>query len=138
MTMKKILLALLMLGLVGGAVGLYYFNKPLEAMAGQKADFELSAAELYNAFELDEAAANAKYLDKVVQVTGTVLEVKPDETGKTGILLDAGGMFGVNCKLDDLAKDQRTSFTEGEAVTLKCICTGKLMDVVLVRCVEVQ
>ncbi|MAT53947.1 MAG: hypothetical protein CMN32_05660 [Saprospirales bacterium] len=136
--MKKLFLAILILGILGAAVGFYFYNKPLDAMAGQKADFKLTAEELFNAFENDEAAANAKYLDKVVEVRGKVLEVKPDEDGKTGILLDAGGMFGVNCKLDDLAEDQRQNFTEGEEVSLKCICTGKLMDVVLVRCVEVE
>ncbi len=136
--MKKLLLAILILGILGAAVGFYFYNKPLEAMAGQRADFKMSAEELYNAFDNDEEAANARYLGKVIEVTGKVLEVKPDEEGKTGILLDAGGMFGVNCKLDDLAEHPRESFAEGEEITLKCNCTGKLMDVVLVRCVEVE
>ncbi len=134
--MKKILLSLLILGLIGAAAALYFFNKPLEAMAQQKADFKMSAEELFRAFDLDEQAANTKYLDKVIEVKGRVLAIQPDEGGKTGILLDAGGMFGVNCKLDDLAGHQRQNFTEGETVSFKCICTGKLMDVVLVRCVE--
>ena len=52
--MKKLFLAILILGILGAAVGFYFYNKPLDAMAGQKADFKLTAEELFNAFENDD------------------------------------------------------------------------------------
>ena len=61
-----------------------------------------------------------------------------DEEGRTSITLESGSeMFGVICQLDNLTKHARTNFKEGEEIKLKGICTGVLMDVVLVRCVEV-
>ena len=43
---------------------------------------------------------------------------------------------GVICQLDELSEHKRTEFETGETVQLKGRCTGMLMDVVLVRCVE--
>jgi hypothetical protein len=135
--MKKILIIGGLLALFGAAVGFYFYNKPHQNIRSAKADFTVTATELFNAFETDETAANEKYLGKIIEVTGTVQEVKKDEEGKTGVTLEGGGMmFGVICKLDDFSEPKRTEFTQGEQVTLKGECTGMLMDVVLVRCVE--
>ena len=106
-------------------------------MAGAETDYALSANELFTAFETDEAAANEKYLDKVVGVEGTVKSVSKDEDGTISVTLStAGDMFGVICQLDNLSTPKRTEFEVGEKVAFKGICTGMLMDVVLVRCVE--
>jgi hypothetical protein len=134
--MKKILLIAGILAITGASIGYLIYNKPHEKMATAKADFHIQASELFAAFEANEKAANEKYLDKTIEVTGKVVEAKLDEDGKTGIMLDAGGMFGVSCKLDDFAPPKRTEFQPGEEVIFKCKCTGLLMDVVLVRCVE--
>ena len=135
--MKKTFLIIGILAVIGGGVGYYMYNKPLEDMASAKTDITLAATELFSAFEADEAAANAKFLDKKVQVTGKVLQVETDGEGIVGITLEAGGMLGgVLCKLDRLSEHKRTTFQEGEEVTFKGICTGILMDVVVERCIE--
>ena len=70
--------------------------------------------------------------------SGKIKEVATDENGMMSLTLESGSeMFGVICQMDNLSKHQRTEFEEGEEVKLKGICTGVLMDVVLVRCVEV-
>ena len=126
------------LAIMGIGIGVMIYNKPHKNMQSATADLIIPAIELFTAFEQDENAANEKYLDKVVQVSGTVQEVKKDEDGNLGITLDGGSMmFGVICKLDALSEHKRTEFKEGEKVTFKGICTGILMDVVLERCVEI-
>lgn len=136
--MKAYLKYGLLLAVVLIGVGIYMYNKPHQNIKKAKADFELEATELFSQFETNEANANTQYLDKVVQVTGSVKETGTDDEGQISITLDAGNsMFGIICKLDDLTKHKRTSFQPGEKVTLKGVCTGMLMDVVLVRCVEV-
>ena len=136
--MKKIGVLLGLLCIIGGATGYYLYNKPHENVSKAKADFEMTAVELFSAFEADEAASNQKYLDKFIQVEGTINEVKEDEEGFPVLFLDGGGMlFGVKCNLDRLSEHERTNFTQGESVVLKGICTGMLSDVVLDRCVEV-
>jgi hypothetical protein len=136
--MKKILIYGLVLALIAASVGFYLYNKPHQNMNRAKSDLSLSATELFTDFENDEANANTKYLDKIVEVQGIVKEISTDETGTTSVTLESGSdMFGVICQMDNLTDHKRTAFQKGEEVTLKGICTGVLMDVVLVRCIEV-
>jgi hypothetical protein len=137
--MKNVFKYGLLLALIGAGIGVYLWNKPFENMDSAKTDVELSASELFTAFADNEAQANEAYLDKVIAVTGKVREVTNSPEGITKVTLDSGDeMFGVICQLDELSDHQRTDFQPGESVTFKGKCTGMLMDVVLVRCVEVE
>ncbi len=134
--MKRALQLLLVLVVIGGIVAYMMYNKPFEEMETMKVDLILPAAALFADYESDEATANERYNDKVLQVTGKVLEVNKDEDGIVNVLLESDGMFGVVCKLDEMSKHKRTEFEAGEEVTFIGICTGYLSDVVLVRCIE--
>lgn len=128
----------LLLALVGAAVGYYLWNKPHQNMEKAAADISIEASELFAAFDTDETAANKEYLDKVIQISGTVRSSSYNEEGDVKVTLDSRDeMFGVICELDELSEHERTRFDPGEKITMKGKCTGKLMDVVLVRCVEV-
>ena len=73
-------------------------------------------------------------LNKVIEVTGMVQDILEDTSGVTVTLQTASGIFGVKCQMD---KNENTSGVgKGKQVKLKGICTGYLMDVVLVRCVK--
>ena len=135
--MKKIIYLILIAVIIGGGIGLYQYNKPHKNMSSAVSDYTISAVELFNEYDEDEIGSNEKYLDKVIEVNGTVQEVK-EEDGIVTVVLGSDGMFGVVCQLDELTRHKRTSFTNGENVTFKGICTGVLMDVVLVRSVEVE
>lgn len=124
--------------LLGGAItGYLIYNKPYEKMESASIDFKTTAESLFTDFESDENLANEKYLDKIMVVSGVVKGVNTSEDGLVNVMLESGGMMGgVICKLDELTEHKRKTFSEGETVTFKGICTGMLMDVVLVRCVE--
>lgn len=136
--MKRILYFVLALACLGGAIGYYLWNKPHENMQTAKADMAIDAAVLFNEFETDEAAANAKYLDKTVAVSGKVKETTRTDDGTVKVSLDTGSDFGVLCELDPLSQHPRTDFASGETVTFKGICTGFNFDVQLTRCVEAK
>ena len=132
----KYLLGLLVLGIV---VGVYMYNKPHQNIKSSKAVETLTATAVFEAYEADETVANQRFLDKVIEITGEVLAVNKDAEGIISVTLDAGkDMFGVICQLDQLSKHPREDFPIGESVRFKGICTGMLMDVVFVRCVEVD
>ena len=136
--MKRILYLLLALVCAGGAIGYYQWNKPQKDMQAAKADMAIDAAALFNEFNTDETAANAKYLDKTVAVSGKVKETTKTEDGTVKVSLDTGSDFGVFCELDPLSQHPRTDFATGETVTFKGLCTGLNFDVQLTRCVEVK
>ena len=134
--MKKLIGIGLLLALLGVGVGYFMYNKPHQNMEKAEADMTLESTTLFSAFESNEAEANEKYLDKIIKISGTVKEVNTDEEGNISLTLESGNeLFGVICQMDNLTKQEKTDFKIGEPVTLKGICTGMLMDVVLVRCV---
>lgn len=136
--MRYVLSGLLLVALAGGYAGYKMWNKPHREVAGASADVALEATELYAQYTADEAAANALYLDKIVQVCGTVVQVS-NENGLVTIQLDSGDLMGgVLCELDNFAAHDRTEFPAGERACFKGICTGYLSDVVLNRCSEVK
>jgi len=131
--MKKLLIVFIILGLVGAFVGYKMFNKPLENIRSIPADYTLTPAHLLNEFENDENTANALYLDKVIEVSGRVEKVS-NEGDKMTLYIDAQNeISNVIFQLADLDP----SIKVNDELTLKGICTGYLMDVVLVRAVKI-
>ena len=138
--MKRLLLYIIPLIVIGVGVAYFVYNKPHKDIAGSKADLTISATELYNAFESDEQAANAKYLDKVVAVKGVVKDVSGGDDDSKQIILDTGNpLASISCSMDHLSEHKGFSAIQnGDQVTLKGICTGMLMDVVIDRAVIVN
>jgi len=135
--MKRILLALLALALIGAGVGYYMWNKPHQDMAAAKTDLAIDATALFAEYNADETSCNAKYLEKVIAVSGKVKEVTNDE-GNVKVSLETGGDFGVRCLLSTTSSHARTEFSPGEAVTFKGTCNGLNFDVELSNCVEIK
>jgi hypothetical protein len=136
---KKLLIFGCIAAVIGGGFGYYMWNKP-HAEIG-KPDFTTTATELAAEFTADEAKATEKYvgsMDKmiVVQVSGTVSSVENDTSGVSIALETGDPMNGVSCVLDKFTKQAKTDYKAGDVVTLKGICTGKLSDVVIDRCVQ--
>ncbi len=138
--MRKIIFTIIGIISIGAlATGIYLWNKPHKNMQRAAADLTIAAADLMAAFKNDENAANARYLDKVVAVSGKVSETTTDGS-VTVVSLDAADDFGsITCELDQLSQQNRTDFSPGESITLKGVCAGNNgIDVVLVRCVLVE
>lgn len=137
MSWKKISIAAMILAVAGGAIGLYMYNKPHKNYIKAKPDISITAKELINAFETDEKAANNRFLDKIVEVSGEVSDLTTSNTGEVAItLIDA--MFGVTLTLDPIFttknKQQIQSIKIGDPLTLKGRCDGYLTDVRLSKC----
>jgi len=137
--MKKIVIIVLVLAVVGGIVGYTIYNKPHADIAASKPTEVLTAEALYSAYESDELKANKRFLGKIIDVSGTVIQVNQNEGRVVSLVLEAGGLIGgVACLLDEVDSDHRQDFKVGESVKMRCVCTGKLMDVELNRCVEIN
>ncbi|MFA7409458.1 MAG: hypothetical protein WCY83_04470, partial [Bacteroidales bacterium] len=71
--------------LVAGGLLLYIFRTGQPDMMKVKADFHLTATELYQAFEADEAAAMSLYTGTTIAVTGRLEDVETNEWGHVTI-----------------------------------------------------
>ena len=138
MSIKRILLVVVVLGLIGAAVGYALWNKPHENMQSSKAEATVEASALFQEYNADEKAANDKYLGKTIAVSGKVKETSTTAGGPAKITLETGDEFTVICELDALSQHARTDFPAGETVTFKGKCDGLNLDVQLSRCVEVK
>lgn len=88
--MKKIgyLLIVVLVGIMAGAV-YFYMYKDHRNIAEEKGSFSVTSHSLFNEFKVDEAKANAKYLDQTIIVSGSISEVHKAEKA---LVLD-GKMF---------------------------------------------
>ena len=134
--MKKIMLLLLSLALIGGIYGYLQWNKPHQDVAKRKEDLSIVANELFIAFEQDEVKANSLYLDKLIHVNGVIKGIENNDAGDiTVILVTENDMSSLLCNLDPLVKHNINALKAGQNVHLKGFCSGFLMDVVLDRCI---
>jgi hypothetical protein len=132
-TSRNILILFLFAVLASVLVYLYTFRKSDVSVGSKKADVEIEAPALLEAFETDEDSANELYLGKIISVTGTVESVSEDSVGISVYLKEMDAIAGVICSFDKESNDIST-VEKGNKVIIKGICTGYLMDVVLNRC----
>ena len=133
MKKKQILIVLLIAAL--GVVFIIYqytFRKAAPNVAHKKADAELTAIDLLEAFERNEQSANTLYLGKILIVSGTVESVSLDSLPSVYIK-DPTSVSGVICGFDQNASGI-ASVQKGAEIRIKGICTGYLMDVILNKC----
>jgi hypothetical protein len=139
-TWKKILIGFALITFLGAVGGYYLYNKKPVDVRTLQPDLSVTANSLIVAFNSDEAAANLKYLDKVIAVKGIIADIKIDSSTKqASVILDSGDpMSAVTCSFynDEIGAVQKLS--KGTVVVIKGKCTGKLMDVVLNNCSIIQ
>jgi hypothetical protein len=115
--------------LIGAGSGVYLFTKKVPGLDRVQTDFELSADDLFLAFETDESAATQMYENRVILVSGKVQSVSED--GLNLILATNNGLMGgINCSFPAPLK----AIQVGEQIQVKGLCQGFLMDVILTNC----
>lgn len=133
--MKKRIWILAVFMLIGGAIGMYMYNKPHKAIVDMDSTASLTSLEIIRAYQENEQLANEQFLGEVVTVNGVVQAVEMD-AGLTLILEGTDLMTTIRCQLDHLTDHPAfAQLNTGDEVTVKGICTGFLMDVVLERCI---
>jgi hypothetical protein len=130
MRLAKILIFVILIFLLVGVIGAYLlYNKPHRSV-DEGTGIPVTAAVLFKDYETDEVAANAKYLDQVVEVSGKVSDQYVNQQGKTVVLLATEHpLYGIQCTLND----STNAPIPGEVVTIKGICTGYLSDVIVIQ-----
>ena len=125
---KKTILSILVVGILA-AIGVWYYVYKVDhgINVAKTTGIVITADQLVQEFNANEDSANKKYLNKVLQVTGEVSEVKQDST-LTNVTLKTADMLS-NVYLTLVANEPKPD--SGKIVTVKGICTGKLSDVVL-------
>lgn len=133
MNKKKIIIGILLLGVIGAFVGYKIYNKPHIDVSEVVADITISSNNILEEFTADEAKANSKYLEKIVAVSGEIAEIKIEKEKGIITLKTNDDFASILCHLSLDATKKMNSLKVGQTITLKGICTGFLMDVILVK-----
>lgn len=126
--MQKWKKAALITGIVGVlaavAVLLYVFLKPHRDVSNEKG-VPLTAQALYDAFKANEADANAKYLDKAIELSGEIADLNTNQDGHVVVNVKTNDpLFVINCTF----KTNPGALQPGQTITFKGICTGYIPD----------
>ena len=126
---KKIVLIIVIAGILAAIYPAYLFFMPHRDVQKTEAFASLSTKELVDEYLKDNAAANAKYLEKdgnskVLIVSGTVFEITKDQNNQTVILLkDAGEDAGVSCTFLAAADNNIKNIKIGDKIKVKGFIT---------------
>jgi len=121
--MKKRTLFLIVI-LVIAAAGAYLYFSSLQKVpdpSGDKPDAVVTASALLEAFDRDTIAAGKLYINRLLQVSGTVISV--DSSGAV-VLGEEGQASSVSVSLDPRHIQEYKKLKTGNPAVLKGRCTG--------------
>lgn len=125
--------------LVAVIVGLYFYNAGHKDLKEKPPDVVVTAPDLYKAFSADEEYANEIYMNKIVEVVGVLEKIEVNQDSSMNIILASGEPMGnVICTFENPEAIKESSLKEGNNITVKGICKGMLMDVLLNNCILVE
>jgi hypothetical protein len=130
-----ILLFLLILGCI--FIALYLFNLKDKDLQKVKPDAVISATELQKVFETNESKADSIYLNKIIEVSGTIRSVNPGEDKAVNISLETENpLSSIICTFKSLPDS--SGIKPGDQITIRGELTGFLLDVLLNNCILVN
>ena len=134
---KIALFVVLFIAVLSILAGLYLFNMKHTNMAKAKPDFIVTASSLQKEFEDNEKIASTKYINKILEVTGTIGSITPADSNNINISLKTGSdISSVICTFHTIAN--LSKLKTGDEISIRGECSGFLMDVLLNNCAIVQ
>lgn len=98
-----------------------------------KPEFSLSASALYKEYKKNEVAADNKYKDKIIKISGTVDSIGKDVMKNTYIMLVGEGVIeglnGIQCFFPDKASGDIAKINKGDNVTIQGKCDGLMLGI---------
>lgn len=130
---KISLFSVLFIAIAAVLIGLHEFNLKHPDTSKAKPAFVVTATVLEKEFADNEAAASAKYINKIIEVSGTIASVTHADSTHINISLKTGSdISSVICTF--AASDDHSKMGPGEEIILRGECSGYLMDVLLNNC----
>ena len=118
---RKIILTVIALILVVGLIGAYFYFNPNPDITQDKPDVSVQAKDLVAAFNSDTAAARLLYIDKIVEVTGTIKKI--DTTGAV-VMGEDGSPSEVVIGLDRRHMRDFEKLNVGATAVMQGVCSG--------------
>jgi uncharacterized membrane protein len=138
-TWIKILVTLILIGIIAGVLGYFFvYNKPHKHYSKAKAEFSLTAEELYKSFTENTTVAEQRFNGRVIAVEDSLNGWETSNELVILVFAFGDGMFGpegVRCTMLPEFNEKAKSLNEGDFIQLKGLCTGYTgVDVIMDKC----
>ena len=134
----KIIIGFFLAAIIGLIASLYYYNKPHVNVEKSNAVYSLTAQNLIKESQENEKNTNEKYTERVIQIEGNIYEISTLRGNTVVTLKDSVSESSIICHMQAEDNKRVLSLKKGSRVTLKGVCTGYLLDVIMVRCILVE
>jgi hypothetical protein len=134
----KIILGFLIIAILGLFGSLYYYNKPHVNVENSDAVYRLTAQNLIKEYQENEQNTNEKYTEQVIQIEGNVYEISTLRGNSVVTLNDPDSQSSIICHMQAEDNKRALRLKKGQRIVIKGVCTGYLLDVIMVRCILVE
>jgi len=126
--MKKKIIVSILIAILLAAVGVWYFVFYAPVHNRRSVENEkglvVNATDLIKEFTGNEDSANKKYVNKTIEISGTVSNVVSDSTGATIFIATGDSVNTISFRLIK----NNAAITKGTNVTVKGILTGYILN----------
>lgn len=112
-------------------------QKAQQSKPAEEAAIKVTASQLYSDYEANEVAANAKYKDKKVEITGAISGIGKDlmDTPYVALVVSPNNpVFSVQCMFKKGDESQLAVLVKDSDITLEGKVSGKLGNVLVSDC----
>jgi hypothetical protein len=120
-TIRITALIILLLVIAGVIIAYRLYREQTPDIVNRKPDVSVRASELIAAFDRDTAMASRTYMDKIIEVTGTV---KMIDTSGAIVLGEEGTEASVSCGLDRRHMKDYKNVQVGSIAVVQGVCSG--------------
>lgn len=114
-------------------------SSPATPAASTEPPLEVTATELFNAYQANEAAAQQQYGDKPLLVTGTVDGVDLDFSDRPVVKLATSNQFmSAQANLTNASVPRASELSKGQSVRLLCGSVGEVIGMPTLRDCDIQ
>ena len=129
--MTKLIYAIAVVAItaLGGYYYVFVYSKTHHRNVQSEKGIVIQADSLSAAYQADEKNANALYLNKAVEISGTIVSIDKNQEGKITLIIGRSDSFS-NVSVTLISTVPLTQKI-GETITIKGVCTGALSDVIV-------
>lgn len=129
--MTKLIYAIAVVAItaLGGYYYVFVYSKTHHRNVQSEKGIVIQADSLSAAYQANEKNANALYLNKAVEISGTIVSIDKNQEGKITLIIGSADSFS-NVSVTLISTAPLTQKI-GETITIKGVCTGALSDVII-------
>lgn len=134
----KIVFGFIILFSIAVIVGWSQYNKAHVNVNKVKADYVLTVDKFIKDYSTDETLADSNYVNKIIEIKGRLGSVSSSNGKLIATFSIPDSETGITCNFQSKETDKIARFKIGQIVTVKGICTGMLLDIMMKECVLVE